>query len=197
MNKEPSETPDDKTLLETLLMCAGSSVSEDEIITKMPPLINLHDLISQLKEDYRNRSLEIVEISTKHWGIRTKPEYSDLCRKALRPPLKLSRAATETLYIVAYFQPVTRGEIEKIRGVKSSRGVFDVLLFNELIVPSGRRQGPGNPLKFVTTQKFLESFNFNSLEALPGLERARAEGLINRDIGIDLPTSERNDEETE
>ncbi len=190
-----NEIMPDKFLLEALLMTCGGSISEEELRERLPAFVNLDSLINELKDDYTDRAIELIEVTPKRWGIRTKPEYSVFCRKVLRPPPRLSRAAIETLYIVAYFQPVTRGEIEKIRGVKGSRGVFDVLIFNELIVPSGRRQSPGNPLTFVTTQRFLESFNFHSLEDLPSLERARQEGLINRDIGIDLPSQEGETDE--
>lgn len=178
----------DKFLVETLLFSSGSSVTEELLQERLPALINVRAALLELQEDYKGRSFTLSEISPCRWAIRTRPEYSDLCRTLLRPHLKLSKATIETLYVVAYFQPVTRSEIDRIRGVKSGRNSMDVLIFNDWVVPAGRRPGPGNPLTFVTTQKFLEDFDFIDLNSLPDVERLRNEGLINRDLGIDLPT---------
>jgi segregation and condensation protein B len=179
----------DKFLVEALLFSSGSSATEEQLQERLPALIDVRAALYELQTDYENRSFTLSEISPGRWAIRTRPEQSDYCRQLLRTPLKLSKATIETLYVVAYFQPVTRGEIDRIRGVKSGRNSMDVLIFNDWVVPSGRRSGPGNPLTFVTTQKFLEDFNFIDLNSLPNIERLRKEGLINRDLGIDLPTN--------
>ncbi|TLX16862.1 SMC-Scp complex subunit ScpB [Rhizobium sp. MHM7A] len=178
----------DKFLVEALLFSSGSSVTEEQLQERLPALIDVRTALQELQTDYEGRSFTLSEISPCRWAIRTRPEHSDLCRELLRRPLKLSKATIETLYVIAYFQPVTRGEIDRIRGVKSGRNSMDVLIFNDWVVPAGRRPGPGNPLTFVTTQKFLEDFNFTDLDSLPDIERLRKEGLINRDLGIDLPT---------
>jgi segregation and condensation protein B len=185
----------DKFLVEALIFSSGSSVTEEQMQERLPALVDVRSSLLELQDDYNGRSFTLSEISPGRWAIRTRPENSDLCRSLLRPPLKLSKATIETLYVVAYFQPVTRSEIDRIRGVKSGRNSMDVLIFNDWVVPAGRRPGPGNPLTFVTTQKFLDDFNFTDLNSLPDIERLRKEGLINRDLGIDLPTgSEEGDE---
>lgn len=179
----------DKFLVEALLFSSGSSVTEEQLQERLPALIDVRASLQELQADYEGRSFTLSEISPFRWAIRTRPDHSDLCREMLRRPLKLSKATIETLYVVAYFQPVTRSEIDRIRGVKSGRNSMDVLIFNDWVVPAGRRPGPGNPLTFVTTQKFLEDFNYSDLNSLPDIERLRKEGLINRDLGIDLPSS--------
>jgi len=185
----------DKFLVEALLFSSGSSSTEEQLQERLPALIDVRASLHELQRDYDGRSFTLSEISPNRWAIRTRPECSDLCREILRRPLKLSKATLETLYVIAYFQPVTRSEIDRIRGVKSGRNSMDVLIYNDWVVPNGRRPGPGNPLTFVTTQKFLEDFNFMDLNSLPDIERLRNEGLINRDLGIDLPTTGEEGEE--
>lgn len=185
----------DKFLVEALLFSSGSSVTEEHLQERLPALIDVRAALVALQGDYENRSFSLNEISPGRWAVRTRPEHSDLCREALKRPLKLSKATIETLYVIAYFQPVTRSEIDRIRGVKSGRNSMDVLIFNDWVVPAGRRPGQGNPLTFVTTQKFLEDFNYIDLNSLPDIERLRKEGLINRDLGIDLPTGGEEGEE--
>ena len=185
----------DKFLVEALLFSSGSSVTEEQLQERLPALINVRTALVDLQSEYESRSFSLTEISSGRWAIRTRPEHSDLCRMVLKRPLKLSKATIETLYVIAYFQPVTRSEIDRIRGVKSGRNSMDVLIFNDWVVPAGRRPGPGNPLTFVTTQKFLEDFNYVDLNSLPDIERLRKEGLINRDLGIDLPTGAEEGED--
>lgn len=184
----------DKSLVETILLCAGRSMTEAQLAEKLPALVQVRQALEELQLDYADRSIQLIEVNEQTWAIRTRPEHSQLARTLGRKHLRLSRAAIETLYVIGYFQPVTRGEIDRIRGVKSSRSILDVLIFNDWVIPSGRRAGPGNPLTFITTHQFLETFNFKSIDDLPDIARIREEGLLNRDLGIDLPEGQSDDE---
>jgi segregation and condensation protein B len=115
-----------------------------------------------------------------------------LCRKFLRKPIKLTNASLETLVTIAYFQPVTRPEIERIRGVTVARAILDLLLWSEWIRPGPRRQTPGNPLTFVATNKFLQQFDLKSFDDLPDIKELRDAGILNadKDIGVTLPGAE-------
>lgn len=178
----------DHHLIETILASSKNPVSLDDLRTRLPIGVNVEASLRKLVDEYEGRSLQIIEVAG-GWTLRTKPELSDLCRKFLRKPIKLTNAALETLVTIAYFQPVTRPEIERIRGVTVAKAILDLLLWSEWIRPGPRRQTPGNPLTFVATNKFLQQFDFKSFDDLPDINELRAAGILNaeKDLGVTLP----------
>lgn len=164
-------------MVEAVLFSAERPLSLNEIRSRIVTDIDVKAALADLAEDYENRSLTLVE--TGHgWCIRTKPEHSDLCRKVLPQTFRLTRAAMETLSVIAYFQPVTRAEIETIRGVSLGKGTMDMLVWSGLVRPGPRRQSPGTPMTFLTTDLFLERFDLRSLDDLPGKEDLKNSGLL-------------------
>ena len=130
-----------------------------------------------LAEQYRAHGIELVERSGR-WHFQTAPDLAHLLRRTREEPRKLSRAATETLAIIAYHEPVSRAEIEAIRGVQISKGTLDVLMDAGWVRPAGRREGPGRPLLYATTQEFLTHFGLGSRRDLPGIDDLKAAGLF-------------------
>lgn len=180
-------------LLETILASSIKPVSIEELREKLPEGTNINKALENLSNDYETRSLQLIE-ARGGWAIRTRPEHSDFCKLLLKKPLKLTSAALETLVVIAYFQPVTRPEIERIRGVTVGKSIIDLLLWSELIRPGPRRQSPGNPLTFIATNKFLHQFNLASFDDLPDINKLREEGVLNADRNINIPLSEDRNE---
>lgn len=183
----------DHHLLETILASSKAPVSINDLRMRLPIGVDVEATLKKLADEYDNRSLQVIEVAG-GWTLRTRPEYSDLCRKFLRKPIRLTNAALETLVIIALFQPVTRPEIERIRGVTMAKAILDLLLWSEWIRPGPRRQTPGNPLTFVATDKFLQQFDFKSFDDLPDIQSLREAGILNaeKDLGITLPDSDND-----
>lgn len=173
-------------LVELILVGGGRALTQAEIQDRLPYAADVASLIATLSSEYEGRSIQIVEVENGRWAVRTRPEASDLCRALLRRPVRMSPAAMQTLAVVAYFQPVTRSDIERVRGVALSKGTLDVLVFAGWIKPGPRRATPGNPMTFLTTDKFLHHFNLQDLDQLPDIARLRSEGLLNPETGIDI-----------
>ena len=133
--------------------------------------------LGKLAADYEARGVELVERGGR-WHFQTAPDLAHLLRRTREEPRRLSRAATETLAIIAYHEPVSRGEIEAIRGVQISKGTLDVLMEAGWIRTAGRREGPGRPLLYATTQEVLAHFGLSSRRDLPGIDDLRAAGLL-------------------
>ncbi|HUE79275.1 MAG TPA: SMC-Scp complex subunit ScpB [Sphingomicrobium sp.] len=133
--------------------------------------------LSQLAEHYAGRGLELVERGGR-WHFQTAPDLAHLLRRTREEPRRLSRAATETLAIIAYHEPVSRAEIEAIRGVQISKGTIDVLMDAGWVRAAGRREGPGRPLLYATTAEFLSHFGLSSRRDLPGIDDLKAAGLL-------------------
>ncbi len=133
--------------------------------------------LAQLSEHYAGRGIELVERGGR-WHFQTAPDLAHLLRRTREEPRRLSRAATETLAIVAYHEPVSRAEIEAIRGVQISKGTLDVLMDAGWVRPAGRREGPGRPLLYATTAEFLSHFGLGSRRDLPGIDDLKAAGLL-------------------
>jgi segregation and condensation protein B len=146
----------------------------------MPAGIDVRALLTHLQQEYASRGVNLVRVGGK-WSLRTAGDLAWLLTKESVVTRKLSRAAVETLAIVAYHQPVTRAEIEAIRGVALARGTLDRLLEAGWVRPKGRRDSPGRPLTWATTPAFLAHFGLDSLNELPGIDELRAAGLL--DIG--------------
>ena len=164
-------------MVEAILFASADPVSLREMAGRMPhgsePLIAMQNI----QKRYSGRGVEIVQVD-QAWAIRTAADLGFLMQRDTVETRKLSRAAIETLAIVAYHQPVTRAEIEEIRGVAVSRGTIDQLLELEWIKIGRRRQTPGRPVTFVVTEHFLDHFGLESARDLPGLQELRAAGLL-------------------
>ena len=154
------------------------------------------DLLNELKEEYSKRGIHLEQINNS-WAFRTSPVVSEnlIIERVVRK--SLSRPALETLSIIAYHQPVTRAEIENIRGVSISKGTLDNLLELEWIKPKGRRKSPGRPLTWGTTEKFLDVFGLKDLSSLPGLAELKSAGLIGSKLLISDDISQQNEKDTE
>jgi segregation and condensation protein B len=164
-------------LLEAVLFASAEPIGEKALASRLPEGADLKGLLSELQGLYGNRGIHLIQIEDR-WAFRTAPDLADKLQIETEVTRKLSRAAVETMAIIAYQQPITRGEIEEVRGVALSRGTLDTLLEAGWIRPKGRRQTPGRPVTWVTTDAFLDHFGLESREALPGLEELRAAGLL-------------------
>jgi segregation and condensation protein B len=171
------ERPEELRLLEAMLFAASEPLSEKDLAARLPQGTDVADALTRLQQDYASRGVNLVRIGGK-WTFRTAGDLSWLLSKETVETRKLSRAAIETLAIIAYHQPVTRTEIEDIRGVSTSKGSIDVLLETGWIKPRGRRKVPGRPLTFGTTEAFLSHFGLDAVGDLPGLEELKGSGLL-------------------
>ena len=166
-----------KRVVEALVFASPEPIAEKSIAERLPAGSDAAALLAELASDYAVRGIRLVKIA-ESWTFRTAPELAPHLQLERKITRKLSRAALEALGIVAYHQPVTRAEIEDIRGVALSRGTLDVLLEAGWIRPGKRRRTPGRPLTWVTTQEFLDHFGLEKLEDLPGLDELKASGLL-------------------
>ena len=163
-------------LLEALLFAAASPLDDASIAARLPGA-DVAGLIAELAAHYEPRGVNVVRVAG-GWTLRTAPDLAPKLKLEQTVTRKLSRAAIETLAIIAYHQPVTRGEIEEIRGVVVSSGTLDVLMEAGWIAPKGRRETPGRPVTWVTTEGFLTHFGLGDRRDLPGIEELKAAGLI-------------------
>ncbi|HLY46021.1 MAG TPA: SMC-Scp complex subunit ScpB [Stellaceae bacterium] len=180
MNEPVSEHRRQLRLIEALLFAAPEPLGDDELARRLGEGANVSALVAQLAGDYAERGVNLVRLAG-GWSFRTAPDLAPELRSERAVARRLSRAAVETLAIVAYHQPVTRAEIEAIRGVALARGTLDRLLEAGWVRPRGRRETPGRPLNWVTTPAFLAHFGLTGLNELPGIDELRAAGLL--DIG--------------
>jgi segregation and condensation protein B len=175
-------------MIEAILFATAEPVTIRELSLRMPHGSDPAEALVHVRKRYEGRGVRVTKIGDA-WAFRTAPDLGFLMQKETVETRKLSRAATETLAIIAYHQPVTRAEIEEIRGVSVSRGTIDQLLELEWIRFGRRKMTPGRPVTFVVTQPFLDHFGLESARDLPGLKELRASGLLeNRpppDVGQD------------
>src|SRR5262249_32301475 len=164
-------------LLEAMLFASAQPLTEKELAERLPEGVDVHAALLRLQLDYAPRGVNLVGIGGK-WTFRTAADLAWLLSKESIETRKLSRAAIETLAIVAYHQPVTRTEIEEIRGVSTSKGSLDVLLQTGWIRPRGRRKAPGRPVTYGTTEAFLSHFGLDNVGDLPGLDELKGSGLL-------------------
>jgi segregation and condensation protein B len=169
--------PEELRLLEAMLFASAEPLDEAELAARLPADVDLRAALARLQEDYAMRGVNLVRIGGK-WTFRTANDLAWLLSKETVETRKLSRAAIETLAIIAYHQPVTRAEIEEIRGVSTSKGSIDVLLETGWIRPRGRRKAPGRPVTYGTTDMFLSHFSLDRLDDLPGVEELKGSGLL-------------------
>jgi segregation and condensation protein B len=178
-NEEPpaDARPEGLRLLEALLFASSEPLDEKTLAASLPSGIDLRGLLHRLQQEYSPRGVNLVRIDGK-WTFRTAGDLSWLLTREAVEARKLSRAAIETLAIVAYHQPVTRAEIEEIRGVTTSKGTLDVLLETGWVRMRGRRKAPGRPVTYGTTATFLSHFGLSELGDLPGLDELKGSGLL-------------------
>jgi len=169
--------PEELRLLEALLFASAEPLDEKTLAARLPSGVDLRATLEQLKAEYAPRGVNLVRVAGK-WGFRTANDLSWLLTKDSVVPRKLSRAAIETLAIVAYHQPVTRAEIEEIRGISAAKGTLDVLLETGWVRPRGRRKAPGRPVTYGTSEAFLSHFGLEALDDLPGLDELKGSGLL-------------------
>lgn len=170
---------------EAVLFAAGEPMSAMDIASILPPGTDAAAVLMKLKSVYEHRGVSLVEVAGK-WRFQTAPDLAFLFVEERQEQKKLSQAALETLAIIAYGQPVTRAEIEAVRGVAVSKGVIDTLMEAGWVKTKGRRQTPGRPVTFGTTTEFLEHFGLESLDVLPGKADLAAEGLLSSAIPEDF-----------
>jgi len=164
-------------IIEALIFASPEPVSERAIQSRLPDDVDLSALLIKLQTHYESRGVNLVRAG-KSWAFRTAQDVSELLNKEVDVGRAPSRAAIETLAICAYHQPVTRAEIEEIRGVSLSKGTLDLLFEANWIKPRGRRQTPGRPVTWGTTDAFLDHFGLNDIRDLPGMEDLKAAGLL-------------------
>ncbi len=167
----------EKNLIEAILFSASEPLDVGTIKSKVKSGTDVLKILYELQKDYQDRGIRLVNLADK-WSFRTSDDLSGKLKKEIIIQKKLSKAAIETLAIIAYHQPVTRSEIEEIRGVSFSTGTLEILFELGWVKPNGRKEIPGKPLLYVTTDKFLNHFNINSLDDLPNSDELLAAGLI-------------------
>ena len=172
-----SEHPRELRLVEALLFAAGEPLSEDVLAQRVGGNTDIAALLRALAEHYDGRGVNLVRLAG-GWTLRTAPDLAPHLRIERPVARKLSRAAVETLAVIAYHQPVTRAEIEEIRGVALGKGTLDTLMEAGWVRPNGRRMTAGRPLIWVTTKEFLTHFGLDSLGDLPAIDELRAAGLL-------------------
>ena len=164
-------------LVEALLFAVAEPIGQEALARHLDEAADIAGLLRELAESYAGRGVNLVRLAG-GWTFRTAPDLADKLRVERPVARKLSRAAVETLAVIAYHQPVTRAEIEQIRRVALGKGTIDALMEAGWVRPKGRRAGPGRPLLWVTTPGFLVHFGLDSLNELPGLDELRAAGLL-------------------
>lgn len=175
-------------MAEALIFASAQPVPESFLADRLPRGTNVQALLARLAENYAGRGVNLVRTADS-WAFRTAPDLSFVIRKDENEVRKLSRAALEVLAIIAYHQPVTRAEIEDIRGVQTSKGTLDVLMEAGWVRFRGRRRSPGRPVTLGTTTDFLDHFGIEELRDLPGLEELKGAGLLSGRIppGFHIP----------
>ena len=164
-------------IMEAVIFAAGHPVDTETLAAQLPTGTDIEAGIARLAAHYRHRGIHLVKVAG-GWVFRTAPDLAEHLTVHRVVRRRLSRAALETLAIIAYHQPVTRAEVEEIRGVHLGRGTLDILLEAGWIAPKGRRRTPGRPVTWVTTTDFMEHFGLESLDDLPGVDELEAAGLL-------------------
>jgi segregation and condensation protein B len=177
-----------KRIVEALLFAAEEPLDPATIQAHLPGDLHAADLLDELMRDYAGRGVRLERRGAR-FAFRTAPDLAPYLERERVQSRRLSKAALETLAIIAYHQPVTRAEIEEIRGVSLSKGTLDLLLETVWVQPKGRREAPGRPVTWVTTQAFLDHFDLGSLDDLPRIEELLQVGLLDR---IEVAGGERD-----
>ena len=175
--KFPSKLSETEKEIEAIIFAASEPLDVDTIESKISKKISVEKSLDKLREEYSNRGINLVCIKNK-WSFRTSPKLSNLMSQEKTVEKKLSRAAVETLAIIVYHQPVTRAEIEEIRGVAFGTNTLEILMELDWVKPGGRKDVPGRPIQYVTTDGFLNHFNLQKLSDLPTVDELGAAGMI-------------------
>ena len=170
-------------IVEALLFASATPLDETMLQNRLPPDQDVSETLARLAKHYEDRGVNLINVG-QGWAFRTAPDLAGALRTNVPLQRKVSRAAVETLAIIAYHQPATRAEVEEIRGVAMSRGTLDTLLEAGWVRPRGRRRVPGRPLQWGTTPAFLDHFGLESLAELPGQEELKAAGMLDRRPGL-------------
>ncbi len=182
-------------MAEALLFAAVEPLDDASIAARLPDDADVEAVLERLRSEYAERGVHLVRVAGK-WALRTAPDLAFLLRREVETVRALSRAAIETLAIIAYHQPVTRAEVEEIRGVGLSRGTLDRLMEAGWVRPVGRRRSPGRPVTYGTSEGFLDHFGLESVEDLPGVEELKAAGLLDsRPTPVPIGGAPRESEE--
>ncbi len=187
-------TPEDLRVVEALLFAASEPLEEVALAARLPTGCDVKGALEELQRQYAGRGVQVVRLAGR-WMFRTAPDMAWLLAREDAEKKKLSRAAIETLAIVAYHQPVTRAEIEDIRGVAVSKGALDVLMEAGFVRMRGRRKAPGRPITYGTTHKFLVHFGLEQVGDLPGLDELQGAGLFEGRLppGFGVPRPDDSD----
>ncbi|UZF93990.1 SMC-Scp complex subunit ScpB [Bosea sp. NBC_00550] len=188
-------------IVEALLFASAVPLSAEVLARSVPAGIVIEQVLAGLAEVYATRGVNLRQVAG-GWAFRTAPDLGYLLAAEAEPPRRLSRAALEVLSIIAYHQPVTRAEIEEIRGVATAKGTLDILLEAGWVRLRGRRRSPGRPVTYGTTPGFLDHFGLDRIDDLPGLEELKGtgfiEGQLTRDLTVPVPDDDpglRDDED--
>ncbi len=184
----PAIEPEHIRALEAILFASAEPVPEDELRRRLPSEADLAVLLDELQRTYAERGVNLARIA-KGWAFRTAPDLAHLMAREVIEQRRLSRPALEMLAIIAYHQPVTRSEIEEIRGVTTSRGTLDLLIEIGWVRISGRRDVPGRPVTYGTSDAFLQHFSLDRVTDLPGVEELAAAGLLEKSA-VAMPVGE-------
>lgn len=171
------EISEQRRIIEALLFASDKPLSSIALADCLPEGGDCDNLLAELQDHYALRGVNLVEVAGK-WMFQTAPDLAFLLRQEVEQEKRLSRAAVETLAIISYHQPVTRAEVEEVRGVSLSKGILDVLMEAEWVRPLGRRRTPGRPMTYGTSDHFLVHFGLNSIKDLPGLAELKAAGFL-------------------
>jgi segregation and condensation protein B len=193
-NHSPEERRQGLRMIEALIFASSEPVAANELASRLPDGLDIAGLLRELQEDFSNRGVNLVQVAGK-WAFRTAGDLSFLLSREAVTQKKLSRAALEVLAIIAYHQPVTRAEIEEIRGVATSRGTLDLLLETGWIRLRGRRRTPGRPVTYGTSETFLSHFGLDTVADLPGVDELKGAGLLDSRVPTDFSVPEPNDDE--
>lgn len=179
---------------EAILFASAQPVAAEDLAERLAPGTDIPHVLADLRTIYASRGVNLVEVAGK-WMFRTAPDLAHLLTREQVEPKKLSRAALETLAIIAYHQPVTRAEIEEIRGVSTNKGTLDVLMETGWIRMRGRRRTPGRPLTYGTTEAFLVHFGLEAVTDLPGVDDLKAAGFLEGAVppGFRVPVPNSSD----
>jgi segregation and condensation protein B len=172
-----NELSDDLRAVEAAVFAAVEPLGAEDIAAHVGAGIDVGGALAELQAHYAGRGVNLVERGGR-WHFQTAADLAHILRREREEPRRLSRAAVETLAIIAYHEPVSRAEIEAIRGVQISKGTLDVLMEAGWVRPAGRREAPGRPLTYATTQAFLQHFGLASRRDLPGIDDLKAAGLL-------------------
>lgn len=187
----PAPAPDHVRAVEAILFASADPVSEADLLLRLPAGTDVASILVELQSFYAGRGVNLVRIAGK-WAMRTTPDLAHLMTIEQVEPKRLSRAALETLAIIAYHQPVTRAEVEEVRGVSLGKGTLDLLMEIGWVRVRGRRKTPGRPVAYGTTEAFLSHFGLDRVTDLPGLEELVGAGILDKGA-LSVAAAERDD----